>query len=947
MTGLLHRLFRGACCVSFATLLLGACQGPRDPSSPERPATPIVSALVGDGLLDEGELCDDGNAVSGDGCSASGTIEAGYLCHVPGRPCSLVSLCGNGTVNPGEACDDGNTTQDNNGCTGACDLSLCGDGTVQSRQWPSFAQETCDDGNRLEGDGCSRLCNVEPGFGCTGAPSRCVALGVALFNTGVDAQGRRLEAGSDPHWRVLGAGTSAAFDTRPEGDVIDWPQELPTSRFMAPMGGETCVYQDFFVPSTIDPASLHVDVATFNDNQFTGAQVNGTPFTPTTLSEPPGQPWQKNVVRRFASPTLFRAGLNRITLCNDDADQPPNAFRYLIVDAYDDRCGDGILSVRERCDDGNTSNGDGCSNRCDNEPGYACAGEPSVCAAVCGNGVVNAGEECDDGDTDVGDGCDGRCRVEPGYACPATLPCAASCGDGLLNPGEACDDGDALGGDGCSASCQVERGFDCVGTPSVCLARCGDGTLDPGELCDDLNRRSGDGCSNACTLELGYACPAIGAPCAATCGNGNVDAGEPCDDGNLVGADGCSTECRPEPGYACSSPTSGPSVCVQTCGNGALEANESCDDANTAQGDGCSPGCRVESGFACSGAPSTCNTLCGDGIRAGSERCDDGGTTPGDGCSAGCQIETGYTCPGAGNACFATCGNGVRDYASEACDDADTTNGDGCSGTCTIEPGFTCTGAPSVCVGACGDGAVQGQEGCDDGNLTAGDGCSARCLREAGEACTHSAQCEVACSPATLTCSDDDVAPPAPVIDTPTHESTFVNTTLTVSGTAEPNASVEIFVDGASVVTVTANAAGQFVATLATALALGDHALYAVAIDVVGNVGPASATVTFTIVACVTNGDCAQTERCDENALMCVPIVSMPDGGLDDAGVDAGEDAGSDADVADAGPDGGAAGGGGGCDCGVAEAGRGGDASPFALGIALVLGARLRRRVRR
>ncbi|OJH37837.1 hypothetical protein BON30_27055 [Cystobacter ferrugineus] len=42
----------------------------------------------------------------------------------------------------------------------------CGDGVVQQ-------QETCDDGLHEGGDGCDGACQVEQGWQCTGAPSRC------------------------------------------------------------------------------------------------------------------------------------------------------------------------------------------------------------------------------------------------------------------------------------------------------------------------------------------------------------------------------------------------------------------------------------------------------------------------------------------------------------------------------------------------------------------------------------------------------------------------------------------------------------------------------------------------------------------------------------------------------------------------------------------------------
>ena len=40
--------------------------------------------------------------------------------------------------------------------------STCGDGKIQKSKG-----ETCDDGNRGAGDGCSGTCKIEPGFTCT------------------------------------------------------------------------------------------------------------------------------------------------------------------------------------------------------------------------------------------------------------------------------------------------------------------------------------------------------------------------------------------------------------------------------------------------------------------------------------------------------------------------------------------------------------------------------------------------------------------------------------------------------------------------------------------------------------------------------------------------------------------------------------------------------------
>jgi cysteine-rich repeat protein len=64
--------------------------------------------------------------------------------------------CGNGAVEVDEACDDGNDVDDDE-CTNACALPVCGDGIIQAGNG-----EACDDGNLDAGDGCTASC-VIPG----------------------------------------------------------------------------------------------------------------------------------------------------------------------------------------------------------------------------------------------------------------------------------------------------------------------------------------------------------------------------------------------------------------------------------------------------------------------------------------------------------------------------------------------------------------------------------------------------------------------------------------------------------------------------------------------------------------------------------------------------------------------------------------------------------------
>lgn len=54
-------------------------------------------------------------------------------------------------------------------------------------------------------------------------------------------------------------------------------------------------------------------------------------------------------------------------------------------DACDvNNCGNGVFETGERCDDGNSTDGDGCTSACQTEAGYACTGEPSSCVPAGG-----------------------------------------------------------------------------------------------------------------------------------------------------------------------------------------------------------------------------------------------------------------------------------------------------------------------------------------------------------------------------------------------------------------------------------------------------------------------------------------------------------------------------------------------------------------------------------
>lgn len=127
----------------------------------EATGTSAGAGVCGDGEVDPGETCDDGNAVGGDGCPANCVSER----------------CGDGELDlgDGEECDDGNAVEDDE-CTNACRLPACGDGVLN-------AGEGCDDGDDDDSDECPGSCQ----------PSSCgdsyVREGEELCDDGADNGG--------------------------------------------------------------------------------------------------------------------------------------------------------------------------------------------------------------------------------------------------------------------------------------------------------------------------------------------------------------------------------------------------------------------------------------------------------------------------------------------------------------------------------------------------------------------------------------------------------------------------------------------------------------------------------------------------------------------------------------------------------------------------------------
>jgi hypothetical protein len=107
-----------------------------------------------------------------------------------------------------------------------------------------------------------------------------------------------------------------------------------------------------------------------------------------------------------------------------------------------------------------------------------------------------------------------------------------------------------------------------------------------------------------------------------------------------------------------------------------------------------------------------------------------------------------------------------------------------------------------------------------------------------------------------LSLSVDTQAPAAPtiVLETPINNGVITTTKPTISGEAEPNSTVTIYVDGvATGTTTTADANGHYTYTFNPALSQGAHSITATATDAAGNTSAPGGPLTFSIDAVAPN----------------------------------------------------------------------------------------------
>ncbi len=328
-------------------------------------AGPVQSSVVAEPML--GEECDDGNAVTGDGCSSACEVEA----------------CGNRRVDFGEECDDGNTTSAD-GCSAICKRELCGDGAV-NRPGPSsvtfaWAASSCEPEGQAQVtfsiDG-TQVLSAPMAAGCTCAMT---VEEVTITDPTVLA---RLRAGGHTPFSFRVSGTESS------GALLGWA--------VARING------------------VHLgDVVIFDANNFGDAvarrgqlcaQGTELPEVQTSFGDfflVHGSPWGPEE----CDDGNTTAGDGCSTTCRIEG------------------CGDGIRTAGEECDDGDHFSNDGCSAACQVETCTFCSTFNGECVTKQeGGACVVLDDACS-----VRAVCQaGACVTQEFRVCPH-LPCRTSFG---------------------------------------------------------------------------------------------------------------------------------------------------------------------------------------------------------------------------------------------------------------------------------------------------------------------------------------------------------------------------------------------------------------------------------------------------------------------------------------------------------------------------------------
>lgn len=460
-------------------------------------------------VYDPAQLDTDGDSVgnSCDNCpNISNTDQTDDNGNGTGNACEVLNaVCGNGVKEETEQCDDGNLVDDD-GCSSICQLEqveqTCGNGIKEET-------EECDDGNSVDTDVCSNDCKSVVHYDCSPTGAGCVETPSGSFTTSTcdnqcstytcNPSTNLLNNGSfenpvvstDANWDIFSSGTSllewlvdwvngSTDETRPITANLELHRGVNS---WTPSEGNQYAEldSDWDGPAgslTNEPASVSINQ---NANTTVGARYNlSFDFSPR-----PDTDQSENILRVFVDDT------QKDEIIADGVGSPNTGWTS---HSYDFTAVNSATNIKF----GDYGTPDSLGTFIDNV-------KLTCIVPVCGNQITELGEQCDDGNTTDDDGCSSTCNTEP------------VCGNGTIEGSEECD-GSALGSATCSSldegfdggtlSCKSDCSFDTVLCTTDILLQCTqDSDCNDNNICNGTQTCSSGQCiSNYDELQCEYGC---------------------------------------------------------------------------------------------------------------------------------------------------------------------------------------------------------------------------------------------------------------------------------------------------------------------------------------------------------------------------------------------------------------------------------------------------------
>lgn len=717
-----------------------------------------TAKLCGNGKVDKGEQCDDGNRTNNDGCSSACKVEsAGANDVCGGAPIQLTNLDAS-TVYTGSVA--GTTKGLYNHYSSRCggsgpdavyriDPPMTGRATLHmSADFPAIVSVRTS---------CT---NAKTELGCTDdtGPASNIAFPVFqgapvfLFVDGYGGSGGNFTLDVEVQTAVCGNGKAELPETCDDGNTNDGDGCSSTCSLDDTSSPSTCpgmVYRLSATPSNAGTVSLAGDTSTMSNSQTASTAACGSngsgnnatyAITPTVTGN-----LSLSLLANFPNALLHvrRDCAETTTLvdCNGAADAlvpletniPVVAEQtvYVFVDSGSSSA-NGLYTLDAR-----------------------------LTVAACGNGLLDTGEECDDGNKVDADGCSASCTVERSattYTCPEAQPLrlesampgprslsvtgttAPPAGGAAVSQSKSCGVNDNVTPDYIYkvtsdidgwATVRAKGVFNlavgvkssCAATTNLACAREAGGTAEE-TLSFAMNKETPyfivvDG---AIAGQQGFfkldmeVLPSV-------CGNSVVEGGETCDDGATDDGDGCSAACILETDKARDKCATAPPIALVDNGDETWGATIVSGTTGLAHDPGVTSThtlapCSSNGPDAFFAVTAPINGVLTASIPFATFRSSIGART--DCPSAGTQLACDATSSDGGQEITFPVTQGVTYYL--IVDGQNASNGRPNYGRFRMN-------VKVVPVG-CGDTYLNAPEECEDGNTSSGDGCSSTCTLE-------------------------------------------------------------------------------------------------------------------------------------------------------------------------------------------------------------------------